>query len=330
MAVFSKTSLQSPIINPSNPRTIFFNDAVAVAWPRGGFIEISSQDPQQGTVFYALEQRQVDTPQFLRSDRCITCHYSYATMYVPGLLRRSVVTEADGRSAPQFGNYTVDDRTPFSERWAGMFITGHSGALRHLGNAAIVDAHDESTVVTAAASSRDTVQGLYDTSGYLTPYSDIVANLVFDHQARTINLITRAGWEMRVAAADHDTEVDARRTRLAHDLVDAFLFVGEPGWPSKVEGTSGFAEAFAARGPRDRKGRSLRQLDLEHRLMRYPCSYLIYSDAFEGLPGDMKTAVYRRLHEVLSGSDRDARYAFLTAADREAITEILADTRPGF
>src|SRR4029079_12198985 len=39
MAVFSKTSLQSVIIEPSNPRTIFFNDSVAVAWMHGGFIE---------------------------------------------------------------------------------------------------------------------------------------------------------------------------------------------------------------------------------------------------------------------------------------------------
>ena len=330
MAVFSKTSLQSPIITPKNPRTIFFNDSVAVAWPRGGFIEIASHDPRQGVVFYALEQRQVDRPQFIRSERCLTCHYSYATLYVPGLLRRSVVSEADGRTAPQLGNYTVDDRSPFTERWAGMFVTGRSGALQHLGNASVLDARDASTVVAPAASNRDSVQGLYDTTGYLTPYSDIVAHLVFDHQARTANLITRAGWEMRVLAAEHHADLDATRTRLAAELVDALLFVGEPAWPSKVEGTSGFAEQFAAQGPRDRKGRSLREFDLEHRLMRYPCSYLIYSDAFDALPADLKASVYGRLHEVLAGADRDPRYASLTPADREAITDILTDTKPDF
>src|SRR5437867_9059258 len=48
VAVFSKTSLQSGRINPQNPRTIFFNDSVAVARPRGGFIEVASTDPEQG------------------------------------------------------------------------------------------------------------------------------------------------------------------------------------------------------------------------------------------------------------------------------------------
>jgi hypothetical protein len=330
MAVFSKTSLQRGIIAPDNPRTIFFNDSVAVAWPRGGFIEIASHDPRQGVVFYAIEQRAVDKPQFIRPDLCLTCHYSYATLYVPGLLRRSVVTEADGRTAPQFGNYTEDDRSPFAERWAGWYVTGQTGAMAHLGNSAIVDAHGSATTVTASPSSRDSMDGMYDTTGYLSPYSDVVAQLVFDHQVRMINLLTRVGWEMRVAAADHQPEIDALRERLARELTDALLFVGEPAWPSKVEGTSGFAEAFSAQGPRDHQGRSLRQLDLQHRLMRYPCSYLIYSEAFDALPEEVKTAVYRRLRTILSGQDTDARYAFLTRADRQAITEILTDTKPDF
>ena len=330
MAVFSKTSLQSAIINPKNPRTIFFNDSVAVAWPRGGFIEIASHDPRQGVVFYALEQRQAERPQFIRSDKCLMCHYSYATLNVPGLLRRSVVTEANGRVAPQLGNYTVDDRSPFAERWAGSYVTGRSGALQHLGNAAVVDGSDPNAVVAPAASSRESLRDMFDVTGYLTPYSDIVAQLVFDHQARTIDLMTRVGWEMRVAAADHRADADALRDRLARALTDDLLFVGEPAWPGRVEGTSGFAEKFSAEGPRDRQGRSLRDLDLQHRLMRYPCSYLIYSDAFDALPPEVKTAVYARLHAVLSGADHDARYAALSPADRQAIAEILTDTKPDF
>jgi hypothetical protein len=57
---------------------------------------------------------------------------------------------------------------------------------------------------------------------------------------------------------------------------------------------------------------------------------LIYSDAFDALPADVKTATYARLREVLSGADHDSRYAFLTAADRQAILEILTDTKPDF
>jgi hypothetical protein len=327
LAVFSKTSLQRGIISPRNPRTIFFNDSVAVAWPRGGFIEIASQDPREGVVFYALEQRETARPQFIRPDQCLSCHYSYTTLYVPGLLSRSVVTETSGRIAPQLGNYTVDDHTPFAERWAGWYVTGRSGAMAHLGNAVVAEA---GAPVAAAPSAQASLTPLFDTSGYLSPYSDIVAHLVFDHQTRMINLLTRAGWEMRVAAADHRSDIDALRTRLAEGLVDGLLFVGEPAWPGPIEGSSGFAESFSARGPRDRRGRSLRDLDLTHRLMRYPCSYLIYSDAFDALPADLVSAVYARLHAVLSGTDRDPRYAFLSTADRQAITEILTDTKPHF
>jgi len=96
------------------------------------------------------------------------------------------------------------------------------------------------------------------------------------------------------------------------------LFVDEARLPSRVTGTSGFAEKFPALGPRDRRGRSLRQLDLEHRLMRYPCSYMIYSDAFEALPAAAKDAIYHRMFEVLKTRP---------AEDRDNVIEILRDTK---
>jgi hypothetical protein len=104
------------------------------------------------------------------------------------------------------------------------------------------------------------------------------------------------------------------------------LFVDEaPLVPAR--GSSAFAERFSARGPRDGRGRSLRDLDLERRLLRYPCSYMIYSDAFVVLPDSIRNAVYERLWKVLSGSDASARYAKLAASDRQAIVEILRETK---
>jgi len=46
----------------------------------------------------------------------------------------------------------------------------------------------------------------FDTDAYLSPHSDIVALLVFEHQMRMMNLITRVGWEVRVAVHDKQTE----------------------------------------------------------------------------------------------------------------------------
>jgi hypothetical protein len=162
----------------------------------------------------------------------------------------------------------------------------------------------------------------FDAHGYLSPYSDIVALMTLEHQTRMTNLITRTGWEARLPG-----ETEARVRDAARDLVDYLLFIDEVTLPGRARGPSGFAEKFSAEGPRDSKGRSLRQLDLQRRLMRYPCSYMIYSEAFDALPPAALDAVYRRMWEVLSGQEKENRYLRLSFADRQAIVEILRDTK---
>ena len=107
------------------------------------------------------------------------------------------------------------------------------------------------------------------------------------------------------------------------------LFAGETSLGSQITGASTFSAEFASQGPRDKRGRSLRQLDLARRMFRYPCSYLIYSASFDNLPDLAKQRVYRRLWEVLSGQDTSSAFAHLSTADREAILEILRDTKSG-
>jgi hypothetical protein len=153
-----------------------------------------------------------------------------------------------------------------------------------------------------------------------------VALLVFDHQMRMSNLLTRLGWEARVAEHDRRPDAAGALDRAAVEVVDYMLFVDEAPLDG-VRGTSGFAERFSALGPRDRKGRSLRDLDLERRLLRYPCSYMIYSEAFDGLAPAAKDAVYRRMWRVLSGGETAAKYATLSASDRRAVVEILRETK---
>ena len=115
---------------------------------------------------------------------------------------------------------------------------------------------------------------------------------------------------------------------VASEVVDYLLFIDETKLTGQVRGGSGFAARFSAIGPRDRRGRSLREFDLNRRLMKYPCSYLIYSPAFDALPRAIKDPIYRRLWEVLSGRERAERYrAALSLADRQAIVEILRETK---
>jgi hypothetical protein len=323
--VFSKTSFQASKINPKNPRAIFFNDTVAVGWVRGGpVVELVAQDPAQGAIFYTLEQTQTGVPQFERNDACTSCHTSDATQNVPGQFVGSVFPGVDGIT--MYGPaYTTDHRSPFELRWGGWFVTGTHRANRHMGNAVARDPSDLAAMITPATVHVTSLDGRFDTTGYLSPHSDIVALLVLEHQAQMLNLMTRVGWEARVGAAEARRPLD----QAAAQLVDYMLFVDEATLPGPVAGTTAFAAGFATPGPRDSRGRSLRDLDLTRRLLKYPCSYLIYSEPFDAMPTAAKAAVYSRLWEVLSGQDTSARYEALTRADRQAILEILRETKSG-
>ena len=149
------------------------------------------------------------------------------------------------------------------------------------------------------------------------------------------NLITRAGWEARrvlyreqmpppssgTGSAD-DSEVTELVRDATADLVDHLLFVDEAALAGRIQGSSGFAERFSARGPRDRHGRSLREFDLERRLFRYPCSYMIYTEAFDALPDLAKDAIDKRMWQIFSGQETEDRYTRFSLADRQDSTSI--------
>jgi hypothetical protein len=329
LLVFSKTSVQAPHINPRNPRAIYFNDSVAIGFiPGADFLEFAAQDPRQGIVFYTLDQQRAERPTIDRRDFCLQCHYGYATLSVPGMLTRSVVTTPTGSTLPQFGNAVSDHNSPLAERWAGWYATGTHGSMRHLGNAMIVNREDPEAMVGPHTLNVISLGDRFDAGAYPSAASDITALLVFDHQMRMMNLLTRIGWEVRLAIARHG-DAAARARAMATEVVDYLLFIDEAPLAAPVRGTSGFASRFSAEGPRDRRGRSLRELALDGRLLRHSCSYMIYSEAFDALPVEARDAIYRRLWQVLSGAEPDARYARLTPADRRAILEILRDTKNG-
>jgi hypothetical protein len=328
LAVFSKTSVQARIISPVNPRTLFFNDRVVIGWPRGGFIEAAALDPQLGVLFYDLNQQPSSAVRFERGNGCVQCHESTeATLGVPGMLLRSEAVRADGQTIRQLGNEVVDHRLPLSKRWGGWFVTGRNVGISSRGNLMLRDEMDEDLLTTPKAIAAETLEGKLDLAGYLSPYSDIVALMVFDHQLHMMNLLVRMSWEARAAEGKSDAAalVDA----VAREVVDYMLFVDEAPLPARVEGSSGFAERFSARWPKDSRGRSLYQLDLATRLLRYPCSYMIYSDAFDGLSAAARDAIYRRMYAVLSGAEQAPAYARLSTSDRRAIIDILRETKPG-
>jgi hypothetical protein len=334
LLIFSKTGVQRDEIGPRNPRAIFFDDEVAIGFVRGArYLEIAAHDPQQGVVFYVLDQDAPAAPAFFRRTTCLACHVSANTMEVPGLIARSNFMTAHGDVMPQLGSFEVTHRTPLAERWGGWFVTGDYEAppyagFGHMGNSTTSLNPVSGRVTTSNEVFIEWLNSVPETRGYPSAESDIAALMMFDHQRHAINLMTRLNWETRVATAGGflDFARDPLRA-LVHELADYLLFVGEVAPPGKVTPRDGLATRFVDRGPRDRRGRSLRELDLETRLLRYPCSYMVYAAAFDGLPAGARTAVYERMATILSGRDRSPRYAHLTADLRRTIVEILRDTK---
>lgn len=305
LLLFSKTGIQSAHTSPEHPRALYFNDRVIVGYiPGAPLLEIASHDPRQGVIFHTLKQDSWLPGEFARSERCLSCHLSANSLDVPGILVRSMFAAVDGRAMPQLGSFLVDHRTPLEQRWGGWFVTGTHGSARHMGNAFVVDAAKPEAAITDATLNRSTLDPRVEAGAYPTNTSDIAALMVFDHQGRAINLVTRLGWETRVAAAEG--RVDFTRGDLREVLdetVDYLLFADDLTLASPVRGVSAFSRTFSSRGPRDRQGRSLRELDLQTRLFKYRCSYMIYSPAFDALPSEARAAVFARLRGRLADPD---------------------------
>ncbi len=319
--VFSKTSAQFRLIKPRSPRALYFNDDVYVGYvPGGPILEISAATADGAAVFYSLLQSPRAAPQFTPDiGQCLQCHDSARSDGVAGHMLRSVYPEPSGQPLFRAGTTDVRPSTPFSERYGGWYVSGKSGSMTHRGNLVVEDPDNLEAFEAGSASNVEDLSRYFDTRVYLTPHSDLVALMVLTHQVRVHNAIARAGEEARRAIEYRDdmtsrfgeaseemlASVGRRIGGPAEKLVSELLSLDEAPLEGPVSGTSSFAEEFQALGPRDSQGRSLRDLDLETRLLRYKLSWLVYSEAFDGLPDETLDYVYRRLDELLEPTARE-------------------------
>ena len=335
LLVLSKSSAQMSGISPARPRAVYFNDEAYVGWVQEGGLELSAVDPKGGPFFYTLTQEENPHPKFERhTTTCVGCHDSSddPSTLIPRLLLLSVLPDRDGKAIGAAALATTD-RSPFRDRWGGWYVTGTHGRQTHMGNQTFRPPAGELTTIPEFIKDVDLTLGAnvtdltdrFDTKPYLSPASDIVALMVLGHQSHVHNLIAVATYKLQGAPKG---DISGLVKELAEPVVRAMLFSGEAALTDPVAGTSSFADDFMKQGPRDRHGRSLRDLDLEKRLLRYPLSYVIYANSFDEMPAVLKEYIYRRLREVLSGADKSPAYAHLSAADRDAILAILKDTKP--
>jgi hypothetical protein len=345
--VFSKTSLQRNRIHPRMPRALFFSDDLYVGWVPGGLVELTVADPALGLVFYQLDPR-ASAPEagFQREAACLSCHAGSMTRNLPGLILRSVHPDERGEPIVSAGSSLVGHDTPFERRWGGWYVTGQHGTARHLGNeTARVTAHGVGMDVEAGAN-LTTLEGRFPAGLFLRTDSDLVALMVLEHQVLTHNRLNEGA--LRVRRWSHyqrelrrelgDPPVDepvGTALRVVQNeterIVEALLFVDEIALPEGgIRGAGDFEKAFVANRRLDPDGRSLKDFDLQTRLFRWRCSYLIYSEAFDYLPAELRWSVLRRLDEVLLSTTAMGRFAHLPADERRAIREILLSTHVDF
>lgn len=327
--VFSKTSMQGTHISPRKPRAIYFNDQVYVGWVNGGdFIEIASIDTEEGNHFYTLPNTKAPEVTFEKNPQeCVACHGPRSQRSIPSLIIRSVYPDSDGYPVFTSGGRFTTPSVPLTERWGGWYVSGTHGKDRHMGNV-LAKGDDVRTALDMEAGANVTdLRKHFDSSEYLTPHSDIMALMVAEHQIEFHNRVGRAAMAVKGMGANISKD---RVGYIADGLVDTLLGANEIELKDPIKGSSTFAADYAKKGARDKKGRSLYDLDFTKRMFKYRLSPLIYSANFEGLPQAVKEAVYDRLKLIMAGQDKSNDFGFLTKEDRQAILEILTETKPDF
>lgn len=347
LLVYSKSSLQVEWVNAATPRAIYFNDDTYAGWVQAvGLLEFVTMDSELGPVFYTMTNQQDSPASFGREVlRCLDCHDKFALQGggVPMFRVTSNYVDVRGLTLKPIAESEVTDQTPLALRWGGWYVSGHQGGQVHLGNIQVHTARELGDLGLVQRGNLESLGALLDTRPYVTDKSDIVALLVFEHQATVYNLITRINFKARsrvaresnaaTAATSHDRlnpKTQAWMQKLTEPLVQAMLFANAAPLTDTVSSTSGFDAWFQAQGPRDRTGRSLRELDLRTRLFKYPLSFLVYSPAFDGLPDYVRSYIYGRFLDILAGRDPSGGFRRLSAPDRQAVMEILTATKPEF
>jgi hypothetical protein len=325
--VFSKSSLQRTVVSGHNPRALYFNEDTYVGWIPGGLIEVTGIDPVLGGIFYIFKapDERHPLPTLERRDSCLGCHAGGPTSFLPGLMVRSLHTTEDGRSLGEAGPHNGGHHTPFEKRWGGWYVTGAPDGMQHLAN--LYSTREDEPVRIAA-------DRILPAGTHLTPGSDVLPMMLHDHQCVAVNAFMEANYRIRTAlhAAGGDKPVaeraipeNAKETAetQTEKLVRFLLFADEARLPAPVTGSGAFRTNFASGRKADKQGRSLKDFQLQDRLMRYRCSYMIYSAAFRGLPAAFQKQVFTALREALQGGKAGSH---LPAEERQAIHEILSAT----
>lgn len=329
LLVFSNTSLQLSLINPGNPRALYFSDDLYLGYVPGGKIEVATIDAELGAVFYIFDIPRSDSRVVVeRARRCMNCHANEDTLKVPGLSVKSVAPGPGGGSLDTFHPGQSGHTQPLAERFGGWYVTGTGGFDGHWGNRMGRLYQGELSATPLEPGTR------FSFERYPVATSDLLAHLLHEHQVGGVNRLIRAQYRFRELRHSNGGAVPQAlpqdlEAELA-DLLGYLLFAQEAPLPtSGIPGNPAFREAFA-RNRKEVDGHSLKDLDLQTRLLRFRCSYLIHTPFFEGLDADLRRRILRDLDHALSPGKRNAASRHLSDSEAAVIRTILRATVHGF
>ncbi|MAS93421.1 MAG: hypothetical protein CMO55_09540 [Verrucomicrobiales bacterium] len=326
MLVFSTTSLQLSLISPRSPRALYFNEDIYLGYVPGGKIEIVSLDPELGAIFYIFDiPRAGNRPVVERSRRCMNCHSDADTRNVPGLVVKSVIPGPRGGSLDSFRRSITGHQIPLSDRFGGWYLTGADEIEKHWGNA--IGQFVEGEIVTSPVLPGER----FDWSIFPASTSDTLAHLLHEHQVGFVNRVVELNYRARTFLREHanpsPADLESKIDPHVEEVVKYLLFADEAKFPSEgITGDPALVEAFRATREMDGDGRSLKDFDLESRMFRHRCSYMIYSSLFQGLPEGLKQRIYRRMDKALDTSSPDQEFSYLPPDEKGVIRTILKNT----
>jgi hypothetical protein len=329
--VFSKTALKTRFVTAKTPRALYFNDDTYVAFIQNSrSLEIAAMDPVLGPVFFDFSQDPEQVSSEREMNRCLRCHDSYSMTGggVPRFLLSSVIANPEGEIVTHEISIITDTSTPLNRRWGGMYVSGMHGSQDIMGNFVVDDVAKLLNLDLTPNGNKADLSEYLDTSPYISSGSDIVTLMVLEHQIEVQNRLTRLSFESRTRLHENGSLSADELAELTRPVLESLFFANEVALTDRITGSSGFADNFQDRGPKDNQGRSLRDLNLETRTFEYPLSYLVYSEAIEALPGEVKRYLFDGIRRVLSGELQDDAFSHLDTQTREAIIAILRATKP--
>lgn len=324
--VFSASSLQSERINPRNPRALYFNEDTYVGWVPGGLIEIIAADPEMGPMFYVFNRLRPGgpIPDVERSTKCMNCHAGNATRRLPGLIAESLLVSRAGSSLETYRRDVQGHQIPLDIRFGGWHLTGEHNIANNKANIMGVPQNGKNVIVPVPPGENS------DLNLHLLPTSDILPNLIHEHQMGFENRLVYAAYTVRQLKADRKgmlgaAEKDEIEER-AQEVARYAMFADEAKFPAKgMVGDPAYVEDFLRDRKTSKSGLSLKDLDMKTRIFKHRCSYMLYTDSWKAAPKELKERVY--YHMALYLRDQaDAQHAHLSPGERLAIRTILKET----